>query len=381
MSEVKDLAEALAEEFRATASEIDKTGEFPAANYARMREVGYLRAAVPKELGGLGAELAEMARAQQALARGCASTALAVNMHQFQVGAMAEAWRKGGADTMLRRVAEEGVVLASTSAEALVAGEWTTPTTAKLEDDHYVISGRKYFCSQAPGMDFVRVNAQDVESGDILVFSIPARLEGVRVVETWDTTGMRATASHDLVLENVRMPTASVLVRLPSSGPLRHPAFANVAKWFFSLVSSVYLGIAEEVRAEIYRGLGSSLGSANRHAVLNDVLLGELEAEFFTAKAVRDQAVSQLEGEQKNVQGALALAILCKEVVTSHGAAVVEKAVQIAGGRSYFKRSPLERLHRDMQAARFHPPAPPASFQMIGERTREQNACRSPTNA
>lgn len=71
-------------------------------------------------------------------------------------------------------------------------------------------------------------------------------------------------------------------------------------------------------------------------------------------------------------QQALALAILCKEAVTGHAGAVVEKAMQIAGGRSYFKRSPLERLGRDMRVARYHPLAAPVSFQMVGERLREQ---------
>lgn len=91
---VIDIAAALAEEFRQGAAEYDRTGDFPSANYERMRTEGYLRALVPAELGGLGAGILEMSHAQQALARGCASTALAVNMHQFQVGFMADGWRK-----------------------------------------------------------------------------------------------------------------------------------------------------------------------------------------------------------------------------------------------------------------------------------------------
>src|SRR5262245_52534397 len=92
-TDVAELARELAEEFRGTAAELDRSGDFPVANYQRMRACGYLRAAVPVELGGLGAGLPAMSRAQQALARGCASTALAVNMHHFQVGFMADGWR------------------------------------------------------------------------------------------------------------------------------------------------------------------------------------------------------------------------------------------------------------------------------------------------
>src|SRR5215813_8782830 len=52
--DVVQLARTLADEFRITAAELDRTASFPTANYARMREAGYLRAPVPVELGGLG---------------------------------------------------------------------------------------------------------------------------------------------------------------------------------------------------------------------------------------------------------------------------------------------------------------------------------------
>src|SRR3977135_3356161 len=109
---------------------------FPQANYDRMRDRGYLRGPVPEELGGLGAGLAETAAAQRALARGCASTALAVNMHLFQVGAAADGFRRGGpTGPLLERIAKDGIVLGSTGAEAIVAGLWTTATTAKRDGD------------------------------------------------------------------------------------------------------------------------------------------------------------------------------------------------------------------------------------------------------
>ncbi|HEY7065785.1 MAG TPA: acyl-CoA dehydrogenase family protein [Chloroflexota bacterium] len=368
------LATALADEFRGRAAALDQSGQFPFENYRRMREAGYLRAAVPAELGGLGTGLAAMARAQQALARGCASTALAVNMHQFQVGFAADAWRATAAapvEKLLRRIAEEGVVLGSTGAEAIVPGAWTTPTTADREDGGYRINGHKYFCSQAPGMDFVRVNALDTATGEILVCTVPAHAEGVRVVETWDTAGMRGTASHDLILENVLVPEAAVGARLPADGPMQHPALAGAVVWFLTLTASVYLGIAEEARAEGLKAIGRGANSTFRAAPLTDVLVGQMEAAYTTAQAVRDQLAERLDADRADAQAAVAQAILCKEVVTTQAATVVDLAVDLAGGRAYFRKSPLERLVRDVGAARFHPPATPTSYQMVGERVRQ----------
>jgi alkylation response protein AidB-like acyl-CoA dehydrogenase len=366
---VISIAEQLAAEFRPLAAELDRTGGFPHANYQRMREAGYLRALVPTELGGLGAGLAAMSRAQQALARGCASTALAVNMHHFQIGFLADGWRNDApVEAILGRVADDGIVLGSTGAEAIVAGDWTTPTTARRDGDGYRISGRKFFCSQAPGMDLVRVNARDAETGEILVVSVPVPSDGLSVVETWDTTGMRATASHDLVLDEVWVPLRAVGLRVPVGAPCKHPAIAGVGYWFLTLLSGVYLGIAQEARAEGYKAIGGGRNSSFRAEPLTDVIIGQMEAEYVTAVAVRDHVVARLDVDRSDAQAALAQAILCKEIVTTHAANVVDHAVALAGGRAYFRKAPLERLARDMRAARFHPPASPTSFQMVGER-------------
>ncbi len=380
MGNAIQVAEGLAQEFRGRAAEYDRTGEFPAENYRRMREEGYLAAPVPSELGGLGAGLLDMSRAQQALARGCASTALAVNMHVFQVGTTADAWRGGApVEPLLKRIVGEGIVIGSNGAEAIVAGEWTTPTTAEKVDGHYIINGRKFFCSQAPGMDILRLIAKDTETGELLVVGVPRTAEGLTVVETWDTTGMRATASHDIVLENVRVPEGAVGARLPLGvPPARTAVFGNVGRWFESLASGVYIGIAEEARAEAYKAIGTGINSANRDEVLTNVLVGEMEAEFLSARAIRDCVVGELDAMPADPQAGLALAVLCKETVTAHAVRVVEKAIEIAGGRSFYRKSPLERLSRDVRAGRFHPPSAPISFQMAGERFRDQWTAMQP---
>lgn len=369
-----DIAAQLAEEFRERAPEYDRSGNFPSENYERMRAQGYLRALVPVELGGLGAGIIEMSRAQQALARGCASTALAVNMHQFQVGFMADSWRKAqppAVEMALRRVAEDGIVLGSTGAEAIVPGVWTTPTTARREGEGYRIDGRKYFCSQAPGMDLVRVMARDVETDELLICGVPADADGVSIVDTWDTAGMRATASHDVVFEGVLIPDAAIGARLPAGEPMRTVPMAGVATWFLSLVSGVYLGIAEEARSEAYRNIGTGVNSSHREPALTDVLVGLMEADFLVARATRDEVVGRLDRDRSDYQAALADLVLCKEIVTEKAVSVVERAVQLAGGRAYFRKSPLERLARDVRAGRFHPPSAPQSFELAGERFRE----------
>ena len=108
-----ELAAELAERFRPRAMRHDRDNTFVEENFREMREAGYLRLAVPEELGGLGASMRQVCYAQAELARGCASTALAVNMHHYLVLANTYRWRRGAApaEGVLRRVASEGLVL------------------------------------------------------------------------------------------------------------------------------------------------------------------------------------------------------------------------------------------------------------------------------
>src|SRR5215212_7121701 len=74
---------------------IAEEGRFPHENFARLKESGYLTLPIPEDLGGGGADLATVCKAQSILAGGCASTALGVNMHLFGLGAAAESVADG----------------------------------------------------------------------------------------------------------------------------------------------------------------------------------------------------------------------------------------------------------------------------------------------
>src|SRR5688500_5167811 len=80
---------------------------------------GYLTMPVPRELGGQGMTLAEVAREQRRLGYYAAPTALAINMHLYWLGVAADLWRAG--DTSLQWILEEaarGQIFAAGHAES-----------------------------------------------------------------------------------------------------------------------------------------------------------------------------------------------------------------------------------------------------------------------
>src|SRR5262245_59157552 len=115
----------------------DRDGTFVHESYAALRDAGLLAVGVPEELGGRGATIRQLATVQRELARHCGSTALATSMHQHLVAAAAWRYRRGmpGAEALLRRVADERIVLVSTG-----GADFTRPRgdTTKVEGGYQV---------------------------------------------------------------------------------------------------------------------------------------------------------------------------------------------------------------------------------------------------
>jgi alkylation response protein AidB-like acyl-CoA dehydrogenase len=89
------LSETILETFRSRAAGYDRDNRFFQDDFDDLRTHGYLRMAVPRELGGLGFSLAEVARETRRLAMYAPATALGTNMHNYWVGLCADLWRRG----------------------------------------------------------------------------------------------------------------------------------------------------------------------------------------------------------------------------------------------------------------------------------------------
>lgn len=101
------MAEGLSEQIAAGAAEADAEDRFVAENYALLKGAGLVSAGVPRELGGGGAEVRELAAMLRVLARACGSTALAFAMHTHQVAIPAWRWKHqkfAAVEPLLKRI-------------------------------------------------------------------------------------------------------------------------------------------------------------------------------------------------------------------------------------------------------------------------------------
>jgi alkylation response protein AidB-like acyl-CoA dehydrogenase len=350
----------------------DREASFVAEAYEAMRESGYLRLAVPEELGGLGASIRQVCYAQAELARHDGATALAAAMHQYNV--LAQVYRRAhgapDAEGVLRRVAGEDLVIATSG-----GSDWLWPSTVAVADDDgdLRVSGRKAFCSQAPEATVISTCAVLTPAGgepgpgsEVLHFSVPLAAAGVRLVETWDTLGMRGTASHDLVLEDVVVPAERIVARRPW-GELGAP-LTVAAVHFAPVGGATYHGIAAAARdhavAQVTaatRGTtpAAELARAQRQVGLMDA---RLRVAWWSLLGALDQVGDDLVADAT----AMATLMLAKREAVLAADEVVSLAMSTVGGRAYFRRSPLERAYRDVRAGQFHPLTPEVTLTYAG---------------
>ncbi|MCI0825793.1 MAG: acyl-CoA/acyl-ACP dehydrogenase, partial [Chloroflexi bacterium] len=127
----------------------DQDNKFCDEDFKELKEAGYLLAAVPKELGGLGLNLAQVCQEQRRLGYHAAPTALAVHMHFYWTGLAADVWRSGDMSTeWMLKAAVDGEVFAAGHAESGNDLPLLLSTTkAEKVDGGYKFTGRKSFGS------------------------------------------------------------------------------------------------------------------------------------------------------------------------------------------------------------------------------------------
>lgn len=353
------LAKKLAVQLAAGAAEHDSTDRFVSDNLAMLKAQGLYAAAVPEQLGGGGASHAELCDMLRILAAGCGSTALTLSMHTHLVATAAWRWRRDPApvEPLLRRVANESLALVTTG-----GADWLQGTCRAVPaEGGYLVSGRKIFASGVPFGDLMMTCAvlDDAERGPtVLHFAIPLTAAGVAIQDNWRTLGMRATGSHDVVLENVFVPAAAISVMRPAGK--WHPMFHTMAMIAVPLIYAVYLGLAEAARDR-------AIAIAGRRRTDEGLVgaVGEMENELAAARIAHADMVATAAGSAPGPETTNRIAV--GRTLTGRAAIrTVERALEVAGGTAMFRSAGLERLFRDVQGARYHPMQEKAQLRYSG---------------
>jgi Acyl-CoA dehydrogenases len=359
------LTDDLLESIRSRAPGYDRDNVFFTEDLADLTAAGYLRALVPEEFGGLGLGLKDVAREQVRLAAAAPATALAVNMHLVWTGVAKVLHDRGDVslDFVLREAGAGevfGFGLSEGGNDLVLFG---SRTDARPEaDGGYTFHGTKIFTSLSPAWTRLGTMGLDTTSADapkIVYGFIDRDAGGFEITDDWNTLGMRATQSNTTVLNGAPARAGRIVRRLdpgPNADPLIFAIFAN----FEILLAAVYTGVgarALELAVEAAHRRTSMKNDGKTYAQDPDIRWRVADAAI-----AQDALGPQLDALASDVDDLVdhgsqwfAKLVGLKVRATETARDVVDKAIRVAGGSSYFAASELGRLYRDVLAGMFHP--------------------------
>jgi alkylation response protein AidB-like acyl-CoA dehydrogenase len=369
-----DAAEELARDFAERAAHYDRTAEFPFANFERLRGAGILNLTVAERYGGQQAGLELACRVIERIAAGEPSTALVYAMHLIYhaLPARTGTWNAIAHERMCRE-ALKGIALVNVMR---VEPELGTPTRGGLPSTiaervagGWRLTGRKMYATGSPLLRYfitwARTAGDDPAVG---WFAIPREAPGWRIAETWDHMGMRATGSHDLLLEGVEIADEYALdVRKPPDWLPPDPA---QGAWNNLVLAALYHGIARAaatwLKGYLHERKPSNLGASLATLPRFQSAVGEMEALLFTSERLIYDLAAEI--DRAGARGkAASQTSMAKYVATNNAVKAVDIALSLVGNPGLARTNPLERHHRDVLCSRIHMPQDDMVLLMTGK--------------
>ncbi|MDQ0664280.1 alkylation response protein AidB-like acyl-CoA dehydrogenase [Arthrobacter ulcerisalmonis] len=360
------LPDELLERIRGRAAGYDRDNAFFHEDLQELAAARYLKLFVPKSDGGAGLGLEAAAQCQRRLATAAPATALAVNMHLVWTGvAHVLAARGDHSLAFVLQEAAQGEVFAFGNSEAgndSVLFDSRTMATPE-PDGSYSFTGTKIFTSLSPAWTRLGIFGKDAAArdgaGELVHGFIRRETPGYRVLDDWDTLGMRASQSATTVLEGAAVPADRIFRKLPV-GPNADPLIFAIFACFESLLAAVYTGLGQ-------RALVLGVEAAKRRTSLKNggrsyAQDPDIRWKVADAAMAMDNLYPQLTSVTADVDALVdhgpqwfPRLVGLKMNATETARRVVDLAIRVSGGSSYFRGSELERLYRDVLAGMFHP--------------------------
>lgn len=353
---VRDFAQKV---IRPRAIEIDKTATFPEDIFKQMGELGFMGLPFPEEYGGAGGDTISYALAVEEIGRACGSTGLSYAAN-VSLGATpiyifgTEAQKQQFLIPLLQGETLGAFGLTEPNAGSDAQG---TKTTAVVDGDDFIINGEKCFITNANFAKTVTITAitGKTEQGRNIISAIivPTDSEGVTITGNYDKLGVRGSDTAEIVLDNVRVPTANLLGD-PQAG----------FKQFMSTLDGGRISIAALSVGIAQAALDKSLNYAKERSQFGKTLSSFQAIQFKLADMAMEielarNMVMKAAWLKDNGKAFSKEAAYAKLFASETAVRAADQAVQIHGGYGYMREYEVERLMRD------------AKLLVIGEGTSE----------
>lgn len=329
------------------AKEIDDKGEFPWDIVDTFSQKGFLSLLIPKEYGGMDADITSFCIVVEEIARYCASSSLLVIVQA--VGTLPVVF--GGNENIksfcLKKLAKEKALISFCLTEPDHGSDAASiRTRAEYKGDHYIINGRKCFITNGGVSDFYTVFAttnpgKRIEG--IIGFVIEKGTNGLIVGKEENKMGFRGSNTTEVILEDVKVPMNQCLGG-EGSGWWLMMRTLNRSR---PAIGAQAVGLAEgtlDYLIKILKEEGWFEKGSEEYGI--KFKLADMAIKIEAAKALVYKAAEVMDEKVKGTPVQI-FSSMSKYFASDVAMQITTDAVQLLEWQGITKKHPLERMMRD----------------------------------
>jgi butyryl-CoA dehydrogenase len=339
----RDFAE---EHLKPIAGDLDREHRYPAEQIAQMAELGLMGVMIPEEYGGTGMDALAYAIAMEEISAGCASTGviMSVNNSLYCDPVMRYGTEEQKRTWLAPFASGEKLGCFGLSEPGNGSDAAAASTTAKLEDEEYVINGTKAWITNAHDAHAAIVIAttdKSLKHRGLSAFLVPAGTPGFTLGKKEDKLGIRASSTGNLIFEECRVPKENLLGKL-----------GDGFKVAMSTLDGGRIGIAGQALGIAKASLDLAVQYAQTRKTFNVPIAKHQAIQFLIADmAVRLDAARHLTHHAAQLKTShrpyTKEAAMAKLAASQAATANAHAAIQVLGGMGYVTEMPAERYYRD----------------------------------
>jgi isovaleryl-CoA dehydrogenase len=334
------------ERVKPMAAEIDRSNVFPTDLWVEMGELGLLGITVDEEFGGAGMSYLAHTVAVEEIARASASVSLSYGAHsnlcvnQIKLNGTPEQKAK-----YLPGLISGEQVGALAMSEAGAGSDVVSMTLrAEKRNDHYRLSGNKYWITNGPDADTLVVYAKtdpDAGSKGMTAFIIEKSLVGFSTSTHFDKLGMRGSNTAELIFDEVQVPFENVLGEEGRGVAVLMSGLDYERVVLAGIGTGIMAACLDEIMPYMAerKQFGQSIGSFQ----LMQGKMADMYTAMNSARAYVYEVAKACDRGDVTRQDAAACCLYASEqaMVQAH------QAVQAMGGAGYLSDNPVGRIFRD----------------------------------
>jgi len=344
---MRDMVHAWAQErVKPMAAEIDRSNSFPPELWPEMGELGLLGITVPEAEGGAGMGYLAHVIAVEEIARASASVSLSYGAHSNlcvnQIALNGTAEQK--ARYLPALISGQNVGALAMSEAGAGSDVVSMSLKAEKRNDHYRLSGTKYWITNGPDADTLVVYAKTdpaAKSRGITAFLIEKTMTGFTTSSHFDKLGMRGSNTAELIFDSVEVPFENVLGE--EGGGVA--VLMSGLDYERVVLSGIGTGIMAACLDEVmpYMAERKQFGQRIGDFQLMQGKIADMYTAMNSARAYVYEVARACDAGRVTRQDAAACVLYASEEAMK----VAHQAVQALGGAGFLADAPVARIFRD----------------------------------